>query len=396
MSYYGGGAFQALGQGLRGIGRGVADRRHERRELERRDLEDERRREREDRETALRVGELGGGEGPAPTQEFRPNEFGLTGPQEFEPPELFEDPDRTPVGADDILPPPPDFSEHQREPVTLERPDPRFMDVPGGYHVMTPDARARRDFELESEFDDERYQTMQGRVTDERDRFISSLGPGIGRIAAGEVTPGTDPEGFGTHMATGLAENVDLGVFMPPDEWDPDRDATTQRAQWMMERGYGPAGQVLPTPGGEAGGGAPGRPDGFTLRQADAALALLNNASTIQQHIAATDDPDRIAQLEGRLQAMLGASPFNSIEEAASFLRPEELGVNLPEPGAEGEAGGEDGWRVPYRTPEAPLPPNEIESIRNDLSAFPEREWEKILREENATEEQIQQILGGG
>lgn len=360
MSYYGGGAFRALGQGVRGIGYGVADRRREEDELARRDLEDERRREREDAEMgAWRAGqdawlaEMGGAPGPPPTVERELPGTGAPLPEPDFGEGLFDPPDdRVGAAADTILGEAPTF-ERRTEPIRLPEPDDRYMEVGEGFgHIERPDLRRAR----LAEEDFERSMAHADRVGD---RLAGRIGSGLGDIASGRV--GRAHDDFGPTAANLIGEGVDPLQYMPWDMNDPATlPAAVRSSQWYLDRGYGPRGEIL----GE--GGQPVRAGG--AGQDRGVPSYPQAMQTLQNMYAITDDdgyvvgyslpmPEmhRLAQEMARGEEVafpgqggdappsrMGPAFGGATDPFASFREPE---TTLPEPsiGPTREAAGETG-----------------------------------------------------
>ncbi len=231
MGYAGANAWQAAGQGLRGIGNLAGGLRREREEDERLRAEEERRRGREGMLDDIALSEIGGGRGAAPTvTETIPTRGAPRRPDLGSGP-LFPEPGSAEMGvkAPASYMPEPDFGGVS--PVSVETTD-RDRYRSGGkgedaYYFEKPDFRRSR---LAGEDAD--------RASEERAATIGRLGPGIDRIASGDVSPGDD--GYGNIIATGAADGLDLTRFAPAAAepgFDPETDPSLRR---LRERAANP------------------------------------------------------------------------------------------------------------------------------------------------------------
>lgn len=331
MSYQGGGAWRALGRGLKDVGHGVGRRRLEDEERERRDRLDEERRADIEYEREVQLAGMGGGEGPAPTRTKDLAGPGDPNRETFEPPPLLPEPDRTPAGASDFMPAP--ELETNAPSLEITESDPAYRNLAGGkYHMMDPEAQRQQ--QVESDFE---TQLDQGRRT--RGAWAEDMGPVMGRVA--DARPGeVSPDDLGLLGA----ENMETPWFTPPGrEYDPESDEVYQRGKRVrdenIEAGYGPMGGHPPA--GRAGT-TPGGPREADTRQQMAAQKLIDDLTRVDTAViidpASVGDPDQLRE------SIIANSPFTP-EEARQIIRtgmlpdgtPVEEEPALPEPGPVGE-----------------------------------------------------------
>lgn len=400
MGYGGARAFEALGQGLMGLGSSIYGQRRQKEEDERLKAERERKVGIEDAEMQAKLIAQGGGVGEAPT---RAKVLGGPAPTPVDLLPPLKDPTQRSVvptkpagigirpggtaGIGISAPPPPDriSAPAITNPVTVQEDDPRFRAIgPKGFgYVKTPEAQDTEEELKQADVSMGLGKAIHGIHPDVSEEEGMSAAFGAlragGGIPAGlltprEFAPPAPVRGIKSVGPDGKVTIVDPTQIGPTD---------------LTER-------VPPTPGETT----PAQARAERIRQAKALLEARNKIESMNVNGV----PIEVEERARRITDALTNSGFKSYDEARTIAREEGVGMPMdrPTPAAPptpppparptGQQAG-PGAPAPTSTGQTSAPTTVLDVAREQYKGMPDAE--SMMREDGWSDADIEYMTGG-